>query len=121
MEILSGVLVMSMSTSSPRTVAEPPTLVALPGTTPSTGGAVASSGAVALAIEPAEQYRDGPGVVAEAMAGAADHAQLGRPVGLGEEPGVDRGDRVVVVAVNDEQRARREALGRVERPEAAQL
>ena len=63
-------------------------------------------GAVALAIEPAEEDGHGARVVAEAVPGAADDAQLGVSVGLSDEPGVDDGHGVVVVAVEHEQRAR---------------
>ena len=59
----------------------------------------------ALAVEPAEQDGDGPGVVAQLVAGAVDDAQLGGAVGVGQDPGVERGHRLVVGAVHDEQRA----------------
>ena len=41
-----------------------------------------------MAVEPAEQDGDRPGVVAQAMACAGDQAQLGSAVGLGQAPAI---------------------------------
>ena len=75
----------------------------------------------ALAVEPAEQDGDGPGVVAEAVTGARQQAQLGAPVVLGELASVDDRDVGVVLAVQDEQRPRGQAPGRGQGAEAAEL
>jgi hypothetical protein len=60
-------------------------------------------------------------VVAQAVAGAVDQAQLSRPVALGQLAGIRGRHALVVVAVHHQQRARGEPAGRVDRAEAAEL
>ena len=66
-----------------------------------------------LAVEPAEQDGDGPGVVAQAVAGAGEDAQLDRAVGgVGQRRGVEDGHDVVVAAVHEQQRPGRDLARR---------
>ena len=81
---------------------------------------VTTAGDVPDPVEPAEEDGDRPRVVAQAVAGADEQAQLGAAVGLGELAGVGGRHALVVVAVHHEQRPRGEAAGGVDRAEAAE-
>jgi hypothetical protein len=76
---------------------------------------------VALAVEPAEEDCDRAGVVAEGMAGAEDEAELGGAVGVGYDAGVERGDDLVVAAVDHQKGAGGVAADAGDRPDAAEL
>ena len=62
-----------------------------------------------LTIEPAEQRRNSPWVVAEPVPGRMHDAQFGaRPGRVNQRPGILKWDDVIVGTVNHEQRAGRE-------------
>ena len=68
-----------------------------------------------LAVEPAEKGRDGAGIVAETVGTVGHDAQLDRCARrLVEQTRVVDGDDVVVGAVDEEPRARRDVAGRVD-------
>ena len=78
-------------------------------------------GAAGLALEPAEEQRHGPGVVAEGVAGAGEHPEVGRAVAVGQGPGVDGGDHVVVVPLHEQERPGGERRHGGERADRLQL
>ena len=54
----------------------------------------------ALAIQPAQEHRHGPRIVAQPMARPRDDPQLGRSVSLGQMAGIGGRDGVVFTAVD---------------------
>ena len=89
------------------------------------GAALSGLPAVPLAVQPADQHGDGAGVEPQIVGGAGDDAQVGGPVPVGQDPGVEHRDRVVVGAMHDDERRSRRAsaqpTGRTRRRSAAQL
>ena len=84
-------------------------------------GAASAPDDVALAVEPAEQHGDGPRVVAEAVTGPLQQAQLGRPWASAKQSGVDDRHVGVVLTVHTSSGRGRQPARGVERAEATQL
>lgn len=74
-----------------------------------------------LAIQPAEEDGDGPRVVTELMSAALDEAQVGSTVGIGQGPGVEMGNGLIVGALQDQEGSIAELLGGPNRPDLPQL
>ncbi len=58
-----------------------------------------------LAVEPAQQDRDSPGVVAQPVSGTREHPELHLASGgVRQGPGVEQGDDLVVRSVHEQDR-----------------
>ena len=76
---------------------------------------------MALPVEPPQKDGDRPRVVAQVVGGARDDPQLRRAVRVGQHPGVEGRDGLVVGAVQHEERPRCDEGRVVDRADVAQL